>query len=341
MNDRAVSLFEQYDIEVVRTRKGRGSILCESRQGLFTLTEYTGAREKAEVLDVLLTRMQEKMQSGVQKSRMGKENHYVETILRNKEGELITEDMDGTKYIVKTWFEGRECNVKDRAECEMAVALLADLHNVMEIKEREITDNLPVYSLEKEYERHNKELKRVRRFLKEKSQKTDFEIFLNQHFDFFLEQAQQILEEYKHYATLDNEEELRKQGSVCHGDYQYHNIIVTGDGTAVINFEKVVIDNPVRDLYLFMRKILEKSNWSLMTGERLLCAYDNVRTLSARERISLYYRFAYPEKFWKIVNFYYNSRKSWIPGKNMEKLEKVLVQEKEKQQFLDEVLRKV
>ena len=72
MNDRAVSLFEQYDIEVVRTRKGRGSILCESRQGLFTLTEYTGAREKAEVLDVLLTRMQEKMQSGVQKISHGK-----------------------------------------------------------------------------------------------------------------------------------------------------------------------------------------------------------------------------------------------------------------------------
>ena len=29
---------------------------------------------------------------------------------------------------------------------------------------------------------------------------------------------------------------------------------------------------------------------------------------------------SYPEKFWKIVNFYYNTGKAWIPEKNMEKL---------------------
>lgn len=341
MNDRAVSLFEKYDIEVVHTRKGRGTILCESKQGLFTLKEFTGTKEKAEILDVLLTQLQEQLQSGSYSQLPIKENISVESILRNKEGELLTEDVDGVKYMVKTWFDGRECNVKDRNECEAAVAILASLHNSMTVQDGNLFASLPVYSLEKEYERHNKELKRVRRFLKEKSQKTEFEIFLNRHFDFFLEQAQQILEDYIHYASLESEEEIRSQGTLCHGDYQYHNIIVTGNGTAVINFDKAILDQPVRDLYLFMRKILEKSNWSQVTGERLLLAYDHVRPLSLRDRISLYYRFAYPEKFWKIVNFYYNSRKSWIPGKNMEKLEKVLAQEKEKQQFLDEVLRKV
>jgi hypothetical protein len=48
---------------------------------------------------------------------------------------------------------------------------------------------------------------------------------------------------------------------------------------------------------------------------------------------------AYPEKFWKIVNFYNNSRKSWIPGKNAEKLDKLIKQEPEKQKFVDEVLK--
>ena len=40
-----------------------------------------------------------------------------------------------------------------------------------------------------------------------------------------------------------------------------------------------------------------------------------------------------------IVNFYYNSRKAWIPGKNLEKLEKVVEQEQGKQEFLDMVFR--
>ncbi len=55
--------------------------------------------------------------------------------------------------------------------------------------------------------------------------------------------------------------------------------------------------------------------------------------------MQLYYRFAYPEKFWKIVNFYYNSGKAWIPGRNREKLENLLRQEEEKKAFLDSVLK--
>ena len=42
VNDRAVSLLEQYDLEVLRTRKGRGAILCETENGLYILKEYEG-----------------------------------------------------------------------------------------------------------------------------------------------------------------------------------------------------------------------------------------------------------------------------------------------------------
>ena len=41
---------------------------------------------------------------------------------------------------------------------------------------------------------------------------------------------------------------------------------------------------------------------------------------------------------WKIVNYYYNSGKAFIPGKNAEKLEVILNQEKEKQKFIKVVL---
>ena len=35
------------------------------------------------------------------------------------------------------------------------------------------------------------------------------------------------------------------------------------------------------------------------------------------------------------MNFYYNSGKSWIPGKNLEKLIRIKEQEKEKTDFLE------
>ena len=48
MNDRAVNLLEQYEIEVNRTWKGRGAILCDSNKGLLILKEYCGPADKVD-----------------------------------------------------------------------------------------------------------------------------------------------------------------------------------------------------------------------------------------------------------------------------------------------------
>ena len=73
-------------------------------------------------------------------------------------------------------------------------------------------------------------------------------------------------------------------------------------------------------------------------GKRILGIYGEERTLSFVEQISLMYRFAYPEKFWKIANYYFNGKKSFVPEKSMEKLEKLLEQEAAKKRFIKEVL---
>lgn len=329
MNDRAIGLLDQYDIEVLRTRKGRGAILCDTDKGTLIFKEYHGLKEKVKVQDCLLKKIQE---SAVLP---------VEQILPAKEGELLVQDGDGISYILKTWFEGRECNIHDMAEVSGAVKTLARLHLAMRCQDEEINGRLPAFEPEKEYIKHNKELKRVRRFLKEKSQKTAFEIYLTNHYDYFLEQALEITQEWKEFTLPEDTQYLKENGIFCHGDYQYHNIVETARGQAVINFEKCLVDDQIRDLYLFMRKLLEKSNWSQHLGDSLLRAYSAVNPLSARSHVSLYYRLAYPEKFWKIVNFYYNSGKAWIPERNMQKLEKLLSQEKEKQDFLNAIFRTI
>lgn len=331
VNDRAVSLFDNYEIEVKRTWKGRGAILCESDKGLLILKEYHGPMNKIYFQDTLLKHIKE---SGFL---------LVESILKTKEDELIVYDQDRIPYIVKSYFEGKECNNREVEECKDAVRVLAKLHNCSDLSDWEELVSQPVFRIEKEYEKHNKELKKVRRFLREKSQKTAFEIYLMEHYDYFFDIALQVTGEM-HYYIYDGK--TKKQDGfpefsiVCHGDYQYHNIIQTAEGMALINFEKCVRDNPVRDLYLFMRKLLEKNNWSLTLGDTLLCAYNEEKALSENDYMQLYYRFAYPEKFWKIVNFYYNSGKAWIPGRNMEKLEKLLAQEKMKQEFLETIFKK-
>ena len=154
--------------------------------------------------------------------------------------------------------------------------------------------------------------------------------------EYFVNQAKKVTESWREIETI---AAAQKPGipAFCHGDYQYHNIIRTQEGWCVLNFEKMLMDNPVRDVYLFMRKVMEKNNWPVSLGKEMMAAYEVIRVLEKRDRQDLYHRFAYPEKFWKIANFYYNSGKAWIPEKNLEKLEKVISQEKEKQVFLREV----
>ena len=323
MNDRAVGLLEQYDVEVRKTRKGRGAILCDTDKGSLIFKEYAGNELKIALQNRILEQVSE---DGRVK---------VEQIIPDKEGNLLVKDNDGVSYVLKTWFEGRECNIYERAECVEAVKLLAKLHLSMEGIECDVS--IPPFQPHKEYEKHNRELKMVRKFLRAKGQKNWFEISLQQTFGLFLDQAMEITEQWKQYSHLqDGQPEC---SCLCHGDYQYHNIIKGEKGWYILNFEKCVRDNPIRDLYLLLRKLLEKSNWSIALGTELIKAYEEIRPISAYSRIDLYYRLAYPEKLWKIVNFYFNSRKAWIPERNLEKLNKLLEQEPLKQHFLDAVFR--
>ena len=327
MNDRAVTLLEQYEIEAESTRKGRDAILIASDKGPLIFKEYKGSPQHLKVQDRLLRTIKKK---GLLET---------ESLLPTKEGAFFVKDGDGISYILKTYREGRECNVRETEDCLAAVRLLAKLHLSTQdglLPEEDETE-LPAFDVAAEYEKRNRELRKVRKFLKGRSQKTWFEISLLGCFDAFYEQALDAREGWDAYRDA----ALWQGGCLayCHGDYQHHNVILDQRTWLPVNFERCIKDDPVRDLHLFLRKILEKSNWSVSLGEKLLREYDRVRPLSAISRIDLYFRLSYPEKFWKIANFYYNSGKAWIPGKNLEKLEKLIERKTKKKEFLEAVFR--
>ncbi len=191
-----------------------------------------------------------------------------------------------------------------------------------------------------EYEKHNRELVKVQRSLRKKSQKTQFEYSLLGCMDYFIGQAKEVTEGWGAYEeSLPEAHMVQGEYTYCHGDYQYHNILWGSQGMYIVNFEKCLRDRQIRDLYLLMRKLLEKTDWPEALGRELMTAYEKIKPISAYAYIDLYYRLAYPEKFWKIVNFYYNSGKAWIPQRNQEKLDKLLAQEQQKKSFLENVFK--
>jgi hypothetical protein len=79
---------------------------------------------------------------------------------------------------------------------------------------------------------------------------------------------------------------------------------------------------------------MEKNGWDGGLGIAVIAAYEKERALEPEEKTLLYAMLLYPEKYWKLVNFYYNSRKSWISSRNLEKLIKIRAQEENRAFFL-------
>ena len=65
--------------------------------------------------------------------------------------------------------------------------------------------------------------------------------------------------------------------------------------------------------------------------------YDKICPITKEEHNILMVMLEFPEKFWKVVNQYYNGNKSWIPDKNIEKLNTVYTQQQKKEAFINKL----
>ena len=324
MREQEQEILQQYDIDLKTTRKVRDGFLCETEQGLFLLKELKISEKRLPVLRRLGQHLQEQ----------GYEN--VDLLQENREGELCSVAEDGTKYILKKWFDGKECEVRREMDLRRALENLGQLHLAM--REPLVLEEGTIYpspDQEQEFARHNRELKKVRSFIREKVDKGSFEQGYLKHFDTMYAWAECALERLRksNYQTI--RKESLDRGVLVHGDYNYHNVLMLERGMATTNFEHVASHLQVADFYYFFRKAMEKSHWDVSLGNRLLEQYQKKIPLSQDELDYISICIAYPEKFWKAANSYYRSRKVWIPAKNLEKLELVIKQTDEKRRFLE------
>ena len=210
-------------------------------------------------------------------------------------------------------------------------------------------------------------MKRVRSYIWDKNKKNEFEISYLNYYDTFYEQGMLAAKQLIDTGNESIVEDAIRERKVCHGNYTYHNIIMLKNKSEAIsknyvppgwinnkpiyatelscpdgiiattNFEKAYIGLQISDLYQFLRKVMEKNDWDILYGSNIIDAYDRVRPISDRELTVLYLLLLYPEKFWKITNFYYNGKKSWISNRNIQKLNSIGEQNCKKDMFLQKL----
>lgn len=171
------------------------------------------------------------------------------------------------------------------------------------------------------YKRHLDELKRFKRLATRNRGIFDLEYLAI--CDYYIDIGEQVINELNDSTYTDLVEEARRIGYICHKDYTAHNILTGPCGDFIMNFDSCGIELPVYDISNFLRRKLRKSNWSVKDAEYILEKYNAVRSLSKEELHLLKLLLMYPQKLWRNVNKYYNSRKSWCEKGCLEKLREI------------------
>lgn len=349
MREYELEVLEQYDIDVMSTRKIRGAFFCETNEGTMVLKEAAVSEKRALLLYALLRRLESE----------GYPN--VDIPVLNKEKELVSIFRGQSRYMLKKWYTGRECDVRREADVLDACRNLARLHKIMRWKDGDAAtgrdgEHQPAAGhyqeeplrppvgrhLRQEVLCHNRELKKVRNYIRNKVNKGEFEYLFLKYFENMYQLAARVTKRLEDSGYEKLYQESLERGLLVHGDYNYHNVLILpgnpeGAGMATTNFEHFRTDVQALDLYYFLRKVMEKHKWKESLGRAMLEAYAGVRPLEPEELEVIALKTAYPEKFWKTANTYYHSNKAWIPEKSVEKLQTAVLQTEEKLQFLQKI----
>jgi hypothetical protein len=357
VEDRSQEALKNYRLKIYNIYRARGAFLLETDNGLKLFKCFEGSKNRAQ--------FENKVKEHLSLYGYPNTDLFVKTI----EDNIISEDSTGCQYIMKNWYWGEECNLKELPQIEAAAANLAGLHNALkdvDFTKEQVEHNISPDLMET-FDKRNRELKRVRAYIREKKQKNEFELLYVNYYDKFYEQGLTALERLANSSYQHLLKEAVSKRNVCHGNYTYHNIIILKSKVeamtkayvppgwisrqplsaadlgasqsliATTNFEKSYIGLQIFDLYQFMRKVMEKNDWDILCGSNIIDAYDRVKPISRAELNILYLLLLHPEKFWKITNYYYNGKKSWVSGRNTQKLNTIGEQNARKEIFLQKL----
>lgn len=151
----------------------------------------------------------------------------------------------------------------------------------------------------------------------------------------FIEDGERTLQELQASQYLQLVEQTRATNNLCHHDFTAHNVVLCEDATCLTGFENCCIELKEYDLANFIRRKMRRTGWSLPDAKYLLDHYRAICPISPAEMEVLGILLRFPQKLWRIVNKYYNSRRSWCERSCLEKMSDVLAEKEPLTTFLD------
>lgn len=116
MSEKLAEVYEQYDMEILSTKKGRGATILNTADGFRILEPFRGSMIRLEQEYVLKQLFLDEGCSNL------------DYLIPNKEGQLFTCDKYRQPFVLKKHFEGNECDMHNPSDIVRAVEALARFH---------------------------------------------------------------------------------------------------------------------------------------------------------------------------------------------------------------------
>lgn len=318
MEDKLEEVVLAYDFNVHKMTRIRGSFLLETDKGIKLLAKtYASAGRLV---------WENKVKNYLRANGFG----MIDAYCINKEGNISSPDAMGVRYSVRDWYIGEECNLKDIEHVRKASANLAAFHEITkDFRPDTASPGLVQEDICPIFARHNKEMNHIRNYLKNKKYRNEFENKLYNAYPLFYDKAKETVKMLEDMSF--------GKRKIIHGSYTYHNIIMCDEGIATTAFDKCTYGFLIMDIYYFLRKVMEKNSWNEAFGAAVFEGYESIRKFDENELALIKCLLSYPEKFWKLASCYMNSKKTWIPRKNTEKLDSLIENNEDRNKFIEKI----
>lgn len=271
----------------------------------------------------------------------GAKEHLYANNFKNLDRCLCTLDgdpfitIDGTNYTITNVIDGRECNFDDTNDVIKAANLLASLHKASKgyipPENSLIQDELgklPIY-----FKKRLDEMRKLKKVARRGRNKFDY-LFL-EYVDYFCNIGENVMQQlslpcYERVVNKTKQDRL-----FCHHDFTHQNIICNNEKAFVINFNYCCFELKVYDIANLLRRKMRKCNWDIKEARIMLDEYRKVEEISSDDFFIMKLILQFPQKFWRVANRYYNSKRSWSEKSYILKLQEVVDEVGHHEKFID------
>ncbi|OIJ10585.1 spore coat protein YsxE [Anaerobacillus alkalilacustris] len=263
-----------------------------SPKGTFALKESNMTQEQANWFSHVMRRLE-------------KIDYYqVVPVIPNKYGDLTITHGNKTFYL-QPWF-WEEAEVPDEKKEIILFRQLGKLHSLT-VKPQEFSKDTIENSYQellKRWEKRRLEMEYFAELCERKTYMSPFELTFLTHYS----RMEQLANTASNYLKEWYDDCLEKQtfrAVLCHGKLDRSHIFYHPNGYGYLfNFEKAVLDTPVRDLAISFRKSFQYTLWKEDQGADWLGTYERYLLLEEEEKKLFASYLIYPELIYNCVDHY-------------------------------------